>query len=327
MALAPAREADMRRGQTALAHHMAAYLRLQVIRQQNLREAHRVELAPISLATWSAFLQLRSLPMLRMEAGFPCTLRWLDAMCDQSVQIIGQTCMAEHLNASLSLTVTERAEAAQQRSTIIVELNNFPTWVEARAEQMPPSLRLVLERYLNSASELFWELSQAIPDKALVQVAERCAEAILRCRLRRSPGSGEPTVPVGPPPRPSSAPRDRMVAYGFAAPADPNLVMVTSDTGGAPVADGSTLTPAAAAPAGSPPGRDGDSGSDDSVVIDDDAWSLTTMTLMATTTLTASTMVAGLRAVVTMLLMDDPWIVADLVKPANSCHLALQDSG
>ena len=127
MALVRAREADMRRGQTALAHHMAAYLRLQVIRQQNLREAHRVELAPISLATWNTFLQLRSIPILRMEAGFPRTLRWLDAMCDQSVQIIGQTCMAEHLNASLSLTVTERTEAAQQRSDIIVELNNFPT--------------------------------------------------------------------------------------------------------------------------------------------------------------------------------------------------------
>ena len=127
MALVRAQMPDMRRGQTALAHHMAAYLRLQVIRQQNLREAHRVELAPVSLATWNTFLQLRSIPCLRMEAGFPCTLRWLEAMCDQSVQIIGQTCMAEHMNASLGLTVTDRSDAAQDRTAIIVELNALPT--------------------------------------------------------------------------------------------------------------------------------------------------------------------------------------------------------
>ena len=271
MALVRAREADMRRGQTALAHHMAAYLRLQVIRQQNLREAHRVELAPISLATWNTFLQLRSIPILRMEAGFPRTLRWLDAMCDQSVQVIGQTCMAEHLNASLSLTVTERTEAAQQRSDIIVELNNFPTWVEARAEQLTASLRLVLERYLNASSEMFWDLSQAIPDKALVQVAERSAEALLRCRLRRSPGSGVPTVPVGPHPRPSAAPTDRMVTYGFAALPDPNLAMTAPDTGGAPVVDGSALTPAPTADASASPGHDEDSMSAASFTLDDDA--------------------------------------------------------
>ena len=189
-------------------------------------------------------------------------------LVDQSVQIIGQTCMAENLNASLSLTVTERSEAAQQRSVIIVELSHFPTWVEARAQQLPSTLRLVLERYLNSASEMFWELSQAIPDKALVQVAERCAEAILRCRLRRSPGSGVPTLSMGPPPRPSSAPRDRMVAYGFAAPADPHWTMTSPDTGGAPAADGSALAPAPA-PASTSPGRDDDSLSAESLVIDD----------------------------------------------------------
>ena len=108
-----------------------------------------------------------------------------------------------------------------------------------------------------------------IPDKALVQVAEQCAEAILRCRFRRSPGSNVPTVPVGP--RPSAAPRDRMVGYGFAAPPDPTWTTVAPGTGGSPADDGSTLTPAAPAPVGSPRDADSDDLSVESFVVDDDA--------------------------------------------------------
>ena len=122
-----------------------------------------------------------------MDTGFPMSLCWLEAMCEQSTQIIGQTCMHETLNANLGLTVVDRSDAASDRSYIIVELNALPSWLECRVETMPPTLTVVA-RYLNASSEMFWELGKLIPDKALVQVAERCAESLLRCRFTRSPG-------------------------------------------------------------------------------------------------------------------------------------------
>lgn len=218
-------EFDSRRGSTALTIHMGAHLRQAVIRQQNQQEQHRVDLAPFSLGTWSTFLQLRKMPQLRMEAGFPRTHRWLEGMSEVSTFLIGQTCMQINMSYTLGLSIQERSDAAQDRSYIITELNSLPTWLECRMELLTPILRNMVETYLNASSEMFWAMTKILNDSSLVQVSQRCAEAVVRCRLRRPPRSEVTTTPLIRAARPTTISADSRVRMGFYPHPNPNLAL------------------------------------------------------------------------------------------------------
>ncbi len=74
-----------------------------------------------------------------------------------------------------SLTTDERSWAAEARSTIVEELLDMPTYLEAKVEQLPPGLRTVVERFLNSTSEMFWVMYNTIQDPVFREVAEKTA--------------------------------------------------------------------------------------------------------------------------------------------------------
>lgn len=82
-------------------------------------------------------------------------------------------------------------------------------------ERIHPSLRLVVERYVNAIAELFHEAAEFLPDRVLQHVADRAAEACVRCRFRRAPDSeatptSVPTIEA----RPTTAPVQNSGAYG-----------------------------------------------------------------------------------------------------------------
>ena len=264
VSLVRATEGDAGRSGMPLAHHMAQHLRLELLKEQRDKGTQRVDLGPFALGCWVSFLQLRTARILRLDSGFPITCAWLDAMAEQTTQLIGQCCLHEPLGSPLGLTVDDRAAAASCRSLVIVEMNGFPTWVEARIDQLSPSFRHMIAKILNATSELFWEMGKVIPDQAILQVAERTAEAVLRCSFKRSVNSQVPTTPMPHTARPSSASGDRMVRYGLAPYPDPNLALSAA----------AVSTPAAASPPDAHPrdadmGRAGDESSDEIVIPDD----------------------------------------------------------
>ncbi len=214
-----ARETDASRACSALAHHTVSHLRVEAVREQRERQSHRVDVAPFALAVWSSFLVLTTVPHLEIEGGFPVTLVWLRSLLEQTIQLIGSTCLAEPLSARLNLTTDDMSRAAEDRSRVYVELNKLSTWLETRMCRITPSLRLVVERYLNSISELFHEAAEFLPDRVLQHMADRAAEACVRCRFRRAPDSEATpsSVPVIET-RPTTTPVQNAVAYGSVPP-------------------------------------------------------------------------------------------------------------
>ena len=181
----PAMEVDPSRANNALAYYMMLWLRVQVAINQQEEPSQRSDLPPFALATWSSFMALLTVPHLRVESGFPMTLAWLRSMQEQTTQLVGMTCLHEQLSTSASLTTDERCWAASGRSAVIGELGQFPTWIESRVEQLHPGLRLVVQRYVNAISELFYEMFNLLGDDALECVANRAAECCICCRFER----------------------------------------------------------------------------------------------------------------------------------------------
>ena len=229
----PATEGDASRSGMPLAHHMAQHLRMELLKEQREKGTQRVDLGPFALGCWVSFLQLRTVRILRLDSGFPITCAWLDAMAEQTTQLIGKCCLHEPLGGPMGLTVDDRAAAASCRSLVIVELNGFPTWVEGRIDQLSPSFRHMVAKILNATSELFWEMGKVIPDRAILQIAE-------------------------------SASSDRMVRYGFAPYPDPNLALSA-----AAVSTPAAASPPDALPRDADMGRAGGESSDEIVIPDD----------------------------------------------------------
>ena len=132
---------------------------------------------------------LTTVPHLDIEGGFPVTLVWLRSLMEQTIQLIGSTCLTEPLSTRLDLTTDDMHRAAEDRSRVYMELNKLATWLETRLDRITPSLRLVVERYVNAIAELFHEAAEFLPDRVLQHMADRAAEACVRCRFRRAPDS------------------------------------------------------------------------------------------------------------------------------------------
>lgn len=137
---------------------------------------------------------------------------------------IGAWCLDERNILHQLLTVQERQDAADARGIILEEMNGFPTWVERRKDLLSPGLQRVLERYLNAILECHYEIFHTVPDAVFSAIANRVAEACLRCNFRRAANS--PVVASATPPRdppPGGWHASRAQAYGFGPPHDPNL--------------------------------------------------------------------------------------------------------
>ena len=113
---------------------------------------------------------------------------------------------------------------ADVRGVIIQEMNAFPCWIEARKDLLSPGLQRVLERFLNAILECHYEMFHVVPDAVFSTIANRVAEACLRCQFRRATNS--PVIASATPP--GTSPRTRRPlssaqALGFGPPHDPNL--------------------------------------------------------------------------------------------------------
>ena len=75
-------------------------------------------------------------------------------------------CTPCHINRPVT-TLEERTLAAEARSVVICELNQFPTWIEARFELI--DMRHVLEHYVNAIAEIFHDMATIIHDNALIK--------------------------------------------------------------------------------------------------------------------------------------------------------------
>ena len=117
-------------------------------------------------------------------------------MIDQTVQMVGATCLHETLGAEVGLTTDERSWAADVRSRVFGELEGMATYLEAKIEQITPGLRTVTSRYLNAVSEMFWVLYQTLEDPILKEMAERAAETCVRCQFLRAPDTMVVPTPV-----------------------------------------------------------------------------------------------------------------------------------
>ncbi len=197
--------ADASRADNALAQYLIQYVRIAVLREMEELQSPRSDLAPFTVATFSSLLQLELIPHLRMQSRFPALMAWARSMTEQACQLNGATCLQEPLSSTPCLTTDERSWAAECRSTIVEELQDMSTYLEAKIEQLAPGLRTVVERYLNSTSEMMWVMWNTVQDPAFREVAERTAETCVRCRFRR-------------PPRSAVTPRAVPTSYGYHHP-------------------------------------------------------------------------------------------------------------
>lgn len=61
----------------ALAYQIMFYLEKEIKKEQNDQGTNKVDLGPYALGTWATFSALLTLPVLRMETGFPAwSLYW-----------------------------------------------------------------------------------------------------------------------------------------------------------------------------------------------------------------------------------------------------------
>ena len=215
---------DESRSDHALAHYVMFYLKKALREEQNSVGSCKVDLGPWSLGTWSTWDALSSIPHLRISTGFPSTTSFLHSLKLQTVQMIGACCLEERAILHQLLTVSERQVAADVRGVIIEELNAFPCWIEARKDLLSPGLQRVLERFLNAILECHYEMFHVVPDAVFSTIANRVAEACLRCQFRRATNS--PVIASATPP--GTSPRTRRPlssaqALGFGPPHDPNL--------------------------------------------------------------------------------------------------------
>lgn len=189
---------DESRSDHALAHSVMFYLKKALREEQHQVGKSRVDLGPWSMGVWSTWDALSSIPHLRITTGFPATTSFLQSLKFQTVQMIGACCLEERGILHQQLTVSERQLAADVRGVIMEELNGFPCWIEARKELLSPGLQKVLERFLNAILECHYEMFHIVPDAVFSTLANRVAEACLRCQFRRatnSPGFGPPHDP------------------------------------------------------------------------------------------------------------------------------------
>ena len=215
---------DESRADHALAHSVMFYLKKALREEQHQVGKSRVDLGPWSMGVWSTWDALSSIPHLRISTGFPATTSFLQSLKFQTVQMIGACCLEERAILHQQLTVSERQLAADVRGVIMQELNGFPCWIEARKELLSPGLQKVLERFLNAILECHYEMFHIVPDAVFSTLANRVAEACLRCQFRRATNSPviASATPPGTPPR-TSRPASTAQALGFGPPHDPNL--------------------------------------------------------------------------------------------------------
>lgn len=215
---------DESRSDHALAHAVMFHLKKALREEQHSVGKSRVDLGPWSMGVWSTWDALSSIPHLRISTGFPATTSFIHSLKLQTVQMIGACCLEERGILHQQLTVSERQVAADVGGVIIQELNGFPCWIGARKDLLSPGLRMVLERFLNAILECHYEMFHIVPDPVFSTIANRVAEACLRCQFRRATNSPviASATPPGTPPR-TSRPPSTAQALGFGPPHDPNL--------------------------------------------------------------------------------------------------------
>ena len=215
---------DESRSDHALAHSVMFYLKKALRDEQHQVGKSRVDLGPWAMGVWSTWDALDSIPHLRISTGFPSTNSFIHSLKLQTVQMIGACCLEERAILHQQLTVSERQLAADVRGVIIHELNAFPCWIEARKDLLSVGLQKVLARFLNAILECHYEMFHIVPDAVFSTLANRVAEACLRCQFQWATNSPviASATPPGTPTR-TSRPASSAQALGFGPPHDPNL--------------------------------------------------------------------------------------------------------
>ena len=178
----------------------------------------------MSLGTWSTWGRSVKHPTPTYLDGLPFHHQLLaqpqasDGSDDWSM-LFGGTC-----NPSPDAECQREASCCGRAGVIIEELNAFPCWIEAREDLLAPGLQRVLERFLNAILETHYEMFHVVPDAVFSTIANRVAEACLRCQFRRAANS--PVIASATPPGTSQGtgdlcPQHRQLGFGPAH--DPNL--------------------------------------------------------------------------------------------------------
>ena len=226
-AMAPkvAATVDESRSDHALAHQVMFYLKKSMREEQNSVGSWKVDLGPhvtrdvVDMGRSFKHPTPADLDGLPFDHQLPAQpqasdgFRWLEHVVWRNVQSFTRR------------WVSARGKPLQTCGAVIIEeLNAFPCWIEARKDLLAPGLQRVLERFLNAILETHYEMFHVVPDAVFSTIANRVAEACLRCQFR--PAANNPVIASATPP--GTSPRNRRSlstaqALGFGPAHDPNL--------------------------------------------------------------------------------------------------------
>ena len=169
-------------------------------------DSHMVSIAPLALATWTTWVILDTLPVLRIQMLFPKTCTLVRSLQDQTTQVIGACALMNE--GYLRAPYPDGMDSTPSYVEFLADIDNFAVMVEGRLHLVCASMMSTVGRHVNAVVEMFHSLGTILQDDWVKKMADVAAEPSYRCRLYpTAPGSGtgdavralvpRPLVPVG----------------------------------------------------------------------------------------------------------------------------------